>query len=61
MVLAGNRAELRIGSEVLQIGLDDRRAGRSTLISPCSRSMNEAHDLVHGARRGSSGGLRNGR
>ena len=61
MVLAGDRAELRIGSEILQIGFDDRRAVRKHLDQPVFTLDHEAHDLVHGARRGNSGGLRNGR
>ena len=47
MIPAGHRAELRIGGQILQIGLDHRRAGREHLDQTVFPLNEQVHDLVH--------------
>ena len=56
MIFAGYGTEDRVGSQVLKIGLDHRRAARQHLNQPMFALNEEAHDLVHRGRSSLHGG-----
>jgi hypothetical protein len=61
VILAGHGAELRIGGQILQIGLDHRRAVREHLDQPVFALDEQVHNLVHRGRSGHGRGwLRHG-